>query len=820
MQALTAAALALPGLAHTPVCAAQDDTLTFQYGHYEEGGGPLSQFRDTGHSVHVDSLQAGGNTSLSDRLKLFFHYIQDTWSGATPISTAPASSVLRQDTVVGASPFWNVPTIAPYDPTKGLGIFSNPNTGETIKTDETVQVMAFASPEVRKQEDFKLGYEWNEAELDVGGGVSVERDYDSSFVNMAGRWDLNQKLTTLALGLSYTNSFVHANRFPFNVVNSDVPNPPTVQGHREDGAVSFGLTQVLSKNSLLQAGVSFTQSTGYLSNPYKEVLFFAPLNAPELLSPDPSTGLLQSLAFSKFDNRPRLRDQWTWDARYAHYFTDFDAALHLDYKLYHDSWGITAHTFEANWAQPLGHGWTITPIVRYYSQSAANFYSPFFVLNQTLTFDDYLNVATNGDTSKLNFPAHFSSDYRLSAFGALSGGLTLSKQFSKGVSLEAGFQYYTHQSGLKLGGGGTGHFEDFNYYLVNGAIRVDLDAVSAGGSGHDAHAGHSQYWISHEPAGVMFAHMLDKAGQFMVGYRYMYNHQAGDTLLGSHAVGDAEIVANACGSLGCGTNSKAMSMHMHMLNLMYAPTDWLNLMLMPQFVDMNMTMRPLAGGVINPGGGHMDMTAGGTENKPMNTGGVGDTGMFALVKLLDATGQHMHASIGVSAPTGPVDLKMSGGNFFPFGMQLGSGTWDFWPSLTYTGHRERWSWGSQLSVVKRLEDHNKAGFAFGDKFQSTAWGSYSLFDWLSASVRGVYTVEGKIRGQFNGPHDISQPTSFPANYGGQFWDVGFGLNAAVKSGELRGNHFSVEWLQPVATTFNGYQLDRQGALFATWGLSF
>ncbi|MGZ8163189.1 MAG: hypothetical protein ACXWTT_10015, partial [Methylobacter sp.] len=37
------------------------------------------------------------------------------------------------------------------------------------------------------------------------------------------------------------------------------------------------------------------------------------------------------------------------------------------------------------------------------------------------------------------------------------------------------------------------------------------------------------------------------------------------------------------------------SMNMIMLDLMYAPTDWLTLMLMPQFVDMNMSTRELNG---------------------------------------------------------------------------------------------------------------------------------------------------------------------------------------------------------------------------------
>jgi hypothetical protein len=58
------------------------------------------------------------------------------------------------------------------------------------------------------------------------------------------------------------------------------------------------------------------------------------------------------------------------------------------------------------------------------------------------------------------------------------------------------------------------------------------------------------------------------------------------------------------------------------------------------------------------------------------------------------------------------------------------------------------------------------------------------------------------------------------NYGGQFVDVGFGINAAMPSGKLQGNSLSVEWLQPVLDDVNGYQLPREGALSATWSYMF
>jgi hypothetical protein len=153
-------------------------------------------------------------------------------------------------------------------------------------------------------------------------------------------------------------------------------------------------------------------------------------------------------------------------------------------------------------------------------------------------------------------------------------------------------------------------------------------------------------------------------------------------------------------------------------------------------------------------------------------------------------------------------------------MQLGSGTWDFKPSLTYTGQLDQFSWGAQANGTVRMEGQNESGYALGDIFQATAWGSYSLTNWLTASVRGVYTLQGGIKGQFNGLINQFGPMDYPTNYGGKYWDVGFGLSAVVPSGDLAGNRVSVEWLQPVEDDVNGFQLERDGALSATWSVAF
>jgi len=46
------------------------------------------------------------------------------------------------------------------------------------------------------------------------------------------------------------------------------------------------------------------------------------------------------------------------------------------------------------------------------------------------------------------------------------------------------------------------------------------------------------------------------------------------------------------------------------------------------------------------------------------------------------------------------------------------------------------------------------------------------------------------------------------------------MSVSPSSGNLVGNSFSVEWLQPVKHKYNGYQLELDGALSVSWGYAF
>jgi Protein of unknown function (DUF3570) len=929
---LTGAALLLPGLGYDAVFAAEDDSVDFQYSHYQEGKrdginlvitppstGVAAKYAlpNKRDPIEVDSLHGSGRISLTDRIKFAFNYIQDTWAGATPYGSAPEQSNANGNKItsikydengkpilVGASPYAS--TLTYFDKNnKPYYALLDPTTGQSkAYKDKAVHVLGFASPETRKQGDFKLSYAWDDAALEAGGGISIERDYESRFVNLGGRLDFNQKQTTVNAGLSYTNSTINAFLDPNGSSGADLEagkqffyfrwsdqhnnlisfNPrtalSTLSANREDWATHMDLSQVINKNAVLNMGMGYTRSTGFLENPYKTSWIFGV--DPNLQPNFTPEGYVYAKGLPFIEQRPDARNQWNWTARWSQYVDPLDAAMHLGYNFYHDDWGINAHTFDADWVQPVGWGWTVTPRIRYYSQEAADFYQPFFKVNADFSTPGLVRE------KQYELPDNFSSDQRLSGYGALSGGITVEKQFAKGIGLEAGFEYYTHQGGLKLGGGGERAFADFDYWTANAALKVNLDAlgrgiISGGNTEHESHHGHANV-----PAGVMFAHVLDKTGDMMLGYRYQRSQQAGDLLRGDKTVSNQLVNQVGCPGASridvqtsinsfdgpCTLLPKEMTMSMHMLELMYAPADWMTLMLMPQWMDMDMDLYQY---YIDPNSiTHIHNHAGHKHE----TGGIGDTGLYALVKLFDHPNHHIHANMGFTAPTGDVGNRLKygtkylNGGLVHYGMQLGSGTWDFKPSLTYLGSAGEWSWGAQLAGTKRMESKNSSGYALGDMFEGSVWGGYDITHWLSGTVRVAYTWQGAIHGKYprssyldyalescdkaaytstndpdgdgipNGPdifdqasynqclasiedakrtndaNDRPSPMDFPKNYGGQYVDMGFGLSATVPSGSLAGNKLSFEWLQPVYTQVNGYQLDRDGALSFTWSYGF
>ena len=327
-------------------------------------------------------------------------------------------------------------------------------------------------------------------------------------------------------------------------------------------------------------------------------------------------------------------------------------------------------------------------------------------------------------------------------------------------------------------------------------------AVAGGGEGPVRADGHA-------PIGVMGDHM-HKKGEWMLSYRYMHMDMEGNRI-GTDDVSPAQIVAT-----GLRIVPTRMTMDMHMLGAMYAPTDNLTLMMMASYLDKEMD--------------HLTYNMAGTGvlgGFTVNTEGWSDTKLMALYRLYQNGHQHVHLNLGLSLPTGSITeratiLAPNGGQpnvRVPYAMQLGTGTFDLLPGLTYTDRVGNLSWGAQYRAEIRLEDENDEGYAWGDKHAVTGWLAYEWAPWISTSVRLDASTQGSIDGI---DPNIAGPvqTANPAFYGGERVDAYFGVNLAGQSGVIRGHRLALEVGAPIYQDLNGPQLETDWTLMVGWQKAF
>jgi len=327
----------------------------------------------------------------------------------------------------------------------------------------------------------------------------------------------------------------------------------------------------------------------------------------------------------------------------------------------------------------------------------------------------------------------------------------------------------------------------------------------------------------HAPIGVMGDHM-HKAGEFMLSYRFMRMDMAGNRI-GTDEVSPEEIVTTVPNRFfGQPMQPQTlrvvpteMPMNMHMFGAMYAPTDWITLMGMVNYIDKSMDHITFDGPMGNTRLGTFT-----TESE-----GFGDTSLTALIRLLDQPRvdgkDHVHLSLGLSVPTGSItetDDILTPMNTrptvrLPYSMQLGSGTFDLLPGITYTGRDGDFSWGAQYRATLRLEDENDEGYRRGHVHEATAWLAYQWEPWISTSLRVAGSSEGQIEGidpNIMGPVQ----TADPDNYGGERVDLFAGVNLVGQNGDLRGHRLAFEVGAPVYQDLNGPQMETDWTLTVGW----
>ena len=303
-----------------------------------------------------------------------------------------------------------------------------------------------------------------------------------------------------------------------------------------------------------------------------------------------------------------------------------------------------------------------------------------------------------------------------------------------------------------------------------------------------AHDYNSSRPDSHAPINVMGEH-THHAGKWMLSYRYSYMEMSG--LMN----GDSSV-AKASGFM---KSPRDMEMHMQMMGAMYAPTDKWTMMLMFMHHEKSMDSVNNAGVVSN--------------NESEGWGDIRITGMYKIHQTADSKA---HLNIGLSLPTGSIDEKGSGTKRLGYPMQLGSGTWDLLPGITYLKQAEDWSWGVQGIATIRL-DENKHDYALGDRFDANLWAQKPMNDHLSLGTRIHSAVWGNVEGKDTGMMaDTMMPTVREDMQGGFVTCLGVGANYTFGNG----HRLAFEFVKPVYQNYDGYQMERDWSITLGWQYSW
>jgi hypothetical protein len=316
------------------------------------------------------------------------------------------------------------------------------------------------------------------------------------------------------------------------------------------------------------------------------------------------------------------------------------------------------------------------------------------------------------------------------------------------------------------------------------------------------------------PAGTMISHIHQK-NEWMISYKYINTNMNG-MFSGTTKMTNNDVYVNYLMA------SDKMHMDMHMLMGMYGVTDKLTVMAMFNYnvVSMNMSMLPSV--MMNMPGMNS-----GNVNMPtsMKTSGISDFKLHILYGLINREQHRVLVSAGVSIPTGSIKLKTADeeaiypNQHLPYSMQLGSGTVDVLPGITYLYQANKLTVSSQLTSVIRT-GYNGLGYKLGNEATSNSWLSYQWYRCLSTSFRVEATVADKIDGYDPSVYYYNDPSSNPTNYGGEKINCYVGTVFQFKKGVLKNNRLGLEYGIPVYQNLNGIQMKLTQSVNASWALAF
>lgn len=390
--ALATATCALLGTtAVTPVQAQEDPGWEFNTA--------LLYYGEDNNRVEDISLGFLALRNFVDDKSLSLSFAIDSLTGATPL---------------GATPFDGPQT---FTTPSGNSVFVTPP--NEIPLDDTFLDTRYAFAANWQQPLGRLNT--------ISAGITASNEYDYLHVgaNVKFSRDFNKRNTTLSAALAVA-------RDEWDPVGG-IPDPLSEmldvgdlsnRGGPEDKNivdVVLGLTQIVNRNLLVQLNYSYSDSSGYLNDPFKIVSEVDPITG-DPVDRVQTPGVAGPLYVYLYESRPDARTKHSLFTQAKYYMSG--KVLDASYRYMTDDWEIDSHTVDLRYRWPVGQSSYLEPHIRFYTQSHADFY-------------------VGSLESTLPVPAYASADYRLGEFDALTIGLKFGWKLASGNKMSLRLESYS-----------------------------------------------------------------------------------------------------------------------------------------------------------------------------------------------------------------------------------------------------------------------------------------------------------------------------------------------------------------------------------------
>jgi len=266
------------------------------------------------------------------------------------------------------------------------------DTISSASIDVEMIVGASTYEEERVENSFSIDLLNEKTIMSLGYTNSVENDFTADTFAFGISQDMFGDLTTISMGYAHGE----------NIVGKT--GDASFQETSKSDSFKIGVSQVITKNMLMALSVDTITDEGFLNNPYRKTRYIDPGDSTSFILED------EIYPGTRTSNAYALRTK---------YFLPYRAALHAEYRIFKDSWGIDGSNIEVGYTHPVGENWIFDIHYRTYSQTKADFYNDLFPFSNSQNFigrDKELSTYTN---NTLGFGASYEFIKNESGNGAI-----------------------------------------------------------------------------------------------------------------------------------------------------------------------------------------------------------------------------------------------------------------------------------------------------------------------------------------------------------------------------------------------------------------